>query len=335
MKIYIDESGIFSNPSGKKEVVSCVGGLVLPDRMRGQIVKGYKRLLKKWGVTGYKEIKGNMLTERMCNDVIVMLSSYEVMFTAVVVDCGYQSTEAVMEHKHAQGEKLIKCISKEFNNSLIESLYSACCQLEKMSAQLYLQSLCMTLLAHSIIQNATLYYAQNSPETLGNFSWNIDAKSEQITNYEKWWSTIVSSFLQSRSLTEPFIELEEGNYNAFERFNNKTGKVPDHLKTVFKGDAHNFMSSDIRKIMREDMNFSDSKEEYGLQLVDILTNCLGRSLRGNFGKDGWTNLPRILFKLLRKNGAAIPFVSLVEPPTEKRSYWDCIEYLDSQARSLV
>ncbi|WP_415718593.1 DUF3800 domain-containing protein [Maridesulfovibrio sp.] len=333
MNIYIDESGIFANPAGKNIAISCVGSLVMPERLRCQIVKGYGRLLKKWGFKTNQEVKGSDFDETMFVELIKMLSKFDVMFSAVAIDMGYQIAEDVSCHKEAQADNIIKNLSGEFYNSFLEEAFELCCNLKKIPNQLYLQSICMNMLVSNTLRNATLYYSKTSPEALGRFSWNIDAKSNSITNYEKLWSIVVGGVLQSESLRSPFIQLDGGNYNAFKRFENETTTIPAHLEAAFDGDPDKFMSCDLGKMLKEDMQFKDSKSDKCLQIVDVLTNCLGRSLRGNFQRSGWSALPEVMYSLIGKGGA-IPFATISAVPNGQRSYFECVDYLDRNAAKL-
>ena len=99
-----------------------------------------------------------------------------------------------------------------------------------MANQLYVQSVLLTALIETILQTATLYYAQRKPHELGHFRWVVDAKGGVITPYEGLWSKMVMPFLQAKSLREPFIQLRQADYGAFAKFCAVKAEPPRHLR---------------------------------------------------------------------------------------------------------
>lgn len=332
MKIYIDESGLFANPNNNDELVCCVGGLAIPDKQRRAIVKGYNKLLKKWGKKVGSEMKGRDLDEDKFIQLVNMLTSYEVMFNAVLIDCADQVDDEIANHKNEQGQKIIAPITKYYHETLIEELHENCCKLQKIPNQLYLQAICMTELVTNIVQLTTLRYSLCRPEALGSFGWYIDAKNTVITNYEEWWSTLVAGFVQSKFLNKRFIQLEEGNYGAFKRYEQDGGNVPEHLAGRIDCPDGEFDSCDIGLIMKEDMNFVDSKSDICVQLADLLVSCLARSLKGNFGRKGWAAFPRIMFQQVEL--AALPMVTISSLANGQKSYHACLQYINNNARAI-
>ncbi|MGL1862452.1 MAG: DUF3800 domain-containing protein [Pseudodesulfovibrio sp.] len=333
MKIYIDESGIFSNPNNSKIAISCVGSLTIPDRLRIQVVKSFKKLLKRWGISKGSELKGKDVTEAQLVEIVDILERNHAMFTIVAIDTGYQDTADITAHKNSQCKALLNSINDNMHDSLKDDIISLHAKLTAMPLQLYIQSACTTVLVSNTIRNSTLYYSQSCPEALGNFSWHLDAKDKQITDSEDWWSKVIAPFLQTDSLRESLSEIEEGNYRAFSKYYNKTTKAPKHLEAHIQSDKDNFLSADIGMIMREDMNFSNSQHNYGIQLADILTTCLRRSLVGNFQRSGWECLSKVLFRNIRSKDG-VHFITISKQPNKTKSYYGCINYLNENARSL-
>jgi hypothetical protein len=110
MHIYIDESGIFANPENKTEAVSCVGGLVLPDRQRRSIFKEIKRLTRGWLLEG-GELKGSKLNEDQVSKIISVLTKYDVIFSPVIMEFGRVDDADITAHKIGQAYKMIEHIT--------------------------------------------------------------------------------------------------------------------------------------------------------------------------------------------------------------------------------
>src|SRR5262249_1942804 len=96
MNIYIDESGIFSNPANQANYASCVAALAIPSSQRSDITKGFRRIKSSWKL-GSGEIKGSKLGEAQISEVIQLLKRYEVIFDLVVMDLGLLSDAEITD----------------------------------------------------------------------------------------------------------------------------------------------------------------------------------------------------------------------------------------------
>lgn len=74
--------------------------------------------------------------------------------------------------------------------------------------------------------------------------------------------------------------LEGADYSAFDNFNFPEGQQPDYLRTEYGIDVDSNLN--VGKIVREDLQFCDSKENEGVQTVDLLVSGLRRCLRNGF-----------------------------------------------------
>jgi len=92
--IYIDESGIFANPSGKGKAISCVAALVMPEQYQKYIFKRFKHLKASWGFKS-GEPKGSKLNEDQIAYVISIRTDYDVFVTARGIDLGTHTDEQI------------------------------------------------------------------------------------------------------------------------------------------------------------------------------------------------------------------------------------------------
>jgi len=311
MKIYIDEAGPFLIPQNKEWAVSCVGALVIKDSDNSSLLNDYAELKIKWGVTS-SEIKGSQITETMAQSLILLISKYDVMFEIISIDMVTQSQNQIIAHKAKQAEKIIERVDERFNPNLVKQLYGLRDELQHLSCQLYTQAACSWLLFASILQKATLYYVQRSPEDLGQFHWNIDAKDKRITPYESMWKRLSLPFLESQSIQKPLKCLEGADYSYFNRFEREMSEPPSRLKEVLP-DAKPYKYVDINEIYSRNITFEQSVDNLGLQLSDNLTTILRRAMNGNLQIHGWGNIGRLMVQSER-GSQTIQLINLSDSP---------------------
>ena len=79
-----------------------------------------------------------------------------------------------------------------------------------------------------------------------------------------------------------------GDYRAFE----ESFGVPVEQG----GDGPPRYGTDIGKLLRDNLAFRDSRDEVGLQLVDVLAAIMTRALNGSLGDDGWKQLGHLMVR---------------------------------------
>lgn len=290
MNIYIDEAGSFVKPPENKCAISAVGALVLPENKTKIIFSKFEALKNKWG---YKdnEIKGSQLNEHQINSVIEILQKYNVMFEVVAIDMNIQDDDKVTAHKLNRAQKMVSCITEEFNDILIANLHKTKAEIESLPNQLYIQASLTIKLLRQVFQKTMLYYSLRKPKELEFFNWIIDAKNQSITTSEKIWKKLVLPLAQSQSFNKPLLMIKEGNYNYF--FKNRTsGDIPNYLtKHIGEMDPKDFFELNS---VYSNIKFENSKDNIGVQLADILTTAIRRSMVGNLQKSGWKNFGNIM-----------------------------------------
>ena len=336
MFVFIDESGIFVTTDELKPSISCVAALAVTESHYDDISNTFELLVASWNLDG-KEPKGRTLDESQVADTIAILKRYDVVLKVAAIDIGLHLPSEIQEHRALQCEKVTENVTKHHNPQLVEELNALKQRLSGLSLQLFLQAVMMVEVVDSVIRSTLLHYALTTPEALGAFRWVIDAKDDKKrTAYEDLWLTIVSPALQSKSLQSPFIHLEGCDYSYFERFCNRDRpEPPAHLRSAVRHHEVPFRSSDGRKIM-EDLQFSDSRNSVGLQLVDILANAFRRACNGRLRRAGWQDLGRLVIRDVT-SGRGIPLQLLGKAAgkrCQKKHYWDVVTEIDGKARKI-
>ena len=337
MYIYIDESGIFANPSGKDKAISCLAALVMPEQYQKYIFKRFKHLKVSWGI-GSGEAKGSKLDERQIAYVISILNDYDVFVAACGIDIGGHTDAQITTHKQGQAASITKHLTPEHHPNLVRQLGELGERYLKLSNQLYAQSVLLTVLVLSVIRIATLYYCQRDPFTLSHFRWVIDAKSDKLTNYEDLWSTVVMPFCEWDSLSKPMDFLEGGDYSWFDRnFDLGITSAPKHLQPFIKNERQNepFHAFDVKKVLSEHRSFGSSKKKLGLQLVDIVVNAIRRALHGNLQVSGWRDLGRLMVSPEKGKNAMKMLALHNDAARIPIAYSGIIKHFDKMSKPMV
>jgi hypothetical protein len=328
MHIYIDESGSFVMPQSSAPSVSTMGALVVPECYQEAIWKRYKRMRAQWPKKN-GEVKGRLLDEAQVAALVGMLVQTPVLYDVIAIDLGMQTNDAIIRHRDGQALKLSQSVGPEHKETLIAEIKSLRDRLLATSPQLYVQTVLMFELVWKSLQHSTLLYSQRLPTELGAIKWIFDAKDRtKRTDWEDWWKTVIAPMLQSKGLRDPLISLIGGDYSHFERsfqietsqwFRSATGideKYGASLGRVFKN-----------------VSF-ESNVDYGLEMVDVLTNAIRRALNGRLEETGWRDISKLIPKL--KKQQRVQLVSFKEEPIGyDMPYASVIRKLDRFYRHLL
>ena len=337
MYIYIDESGIFANPSGKNKAVSCVAALIIPEQYQKYIFKRFKHLKNSWGI-GVDEPKGSKLNEKQISYVISVLSDYDVIVTARGIDLGVHTDAQITDHKQGQAANVTKHVTPKHHPNLVLQLEELKERYLLLPNQLYVQSVLLTVLIQSVIRIATLYYCQRDAFALSHFKWIIDAKADKLTNYEDLWSTVVMPFCESESLSNPLPYLKGGDYSWFNRnYALNIKKAPEHLQPFRSKERQDkqFDAFDIKKVLSEHRSFESSQKNLGLQLVDIIVNAIRRALHGNLQISGWGALGKLMVSPEKGNNAVQMIALHNELIPKLMPYGDIISHFDKLSKYII
>lgn len=306
MHIYIDESGAFIVPKIQKTRISCVAALVIPSSKKEEIFIEFENIRHSWSVES-DEIKGSKLDEDKIMEVISLLGKYDVIVEICAIDAGTHSVEKVEDFKAYQSDLLMKNITQEHHEDIHVIMNEYRNIMRTISNPLFLQFMTMVEVVDLVLRHSTLYYSLRVPKELEKFHWVVDAKNINITKGEKLWKDLVCPFMQSRSLKNPFVTTGIGDYSYMERFE---GEMPDYLKDKIDCDQ-NDSGLNMRMIMEEEIEFSDSKNNLGVQLVDIIASAFTRAMNGNLQRKGWETLGALI---IHRNTQCIRLIRIDNNP---------------------
>lgn len=303
MHIYIDESGSFTTPTILVPKISCISALVLPSSQNDEIIDEYLKIRTSSGM--HDEIKGSKLNEFQINQVIEFLSKYEVIAEICAIDIGSHTKQDVLDYQFMASQKLTETLTPRHYPKVISSVYKLRKRLAGLSQPLAVQFFLTTYLIKKLLQHATIYYAQKLPEELKKFNWIIDAKEKSVTNYEKLWSLLIMPI----TVQYPFYTVDDKrfDYSHLKRFSVTQNKFPSYLEHLTENANSEFNGYDFKMIMQESFKFDDSKQNVGLQLVDIIASAFSRAMNKNLQKNGWENLGKLF---LKKPSQIFQYISL-------------------------
>ena len=274
MQIFIDEAGLFTRTTGW----SVVCALALPDREVGRVRRKLAFLTKNWPKAPSGELKGGSLDANHLKALVDLLFARDALLHAVAIDIAAENEAGLKDHKNKQAALLTAHLTSEHHTDLIAEIWVLRNTLEAMPVQLYIQSILMVELTHTVIERTTMYFSQRRPQELGQFKWIIDAKDpRRITTQEKWWRDTLGPLQESRSRRKPIGRVDDPHFDY--QFFDKSYEMEKQMWYSDKP-SEVITGYDIKKILSDQISFKDSRSDILLQAADILTNFLRRILMG-------------------------------------------------------
>jgi hypothetical protein len=331
MKIYVDETGVFKVDEYASSTISGVGALVIPDYRAENVKKKYLEMRKNFPKDKKGEVKGKLLSGTHISKVVELLRKNDCLFEMNIIDMMGEREEALESHRAGQIRGLSQNLSSQHHPNIHKAIGDLQEQLAKMPIQLYVQAVVSTDVLNRIFNHALTYYALRQPKELAYFEWIIDAKNNlNITSWETWWKKVLKGFLQSKSLNEPSIRLRTiADYSYLDKY-----KIPypEWLPHRELGGDDDCMS--LNEIFN---NFQFiGGVNYGLELVDVLTNSVRRACMGNYDSNdnGWENISTLIIR--KSNTHRINVLSLTSKSgISLESYSNVIKKFDRSGRSLL
>lgn len=337
MHIYIDESGIFTNPSNKPNVASCIGALSLPTTKKKDILRDFQRLSYRWKKDN-GEVKGKLLQESEITSLVELLIKYDVLFDCVVFDMGHHPDAEITKFKFTQSEKITSSIKEDFPQNLVDELHRLKEGFESLSNPLFMQAMGMFLLIPQSLKQMIWYYARRIPKELQWFYWTVDAKETNKTTFEDMWSTLIFPIMAGESFANPVVFVEGGDYSYFEKFVDKDSSTLRKAEQEKGLPLGTLSSTKLEEVLGKHFTFQNSKLNIGLQMVDVLINAVQRALNGKLRKEGWGKIGRLM---LRRNPNPIQLVKFrfdsdhdQETLTLKTPFWGVIERFRETSKPL-
>jgi hypothetical protein len=312
--IYLDEAGTFIEPNHGDQLFSLVGALVVPEQEQQELLYQFLRIRDAWP-NPQIEVKGSALTAPQASEVISLLAKHNAILVFVAVDMATHSAGTIEELKERQAAAVTQNLTPAHQPKVASQLHALADRIRALPNQLFLQAILTIRLVFETIQTTTLYYVQRMPRELESFKWVIDRKDRSITEMEALWTSLILPFSESRFATEPLRRLRGADYSYFERFQHTSSPDEETARHIAwlrdnygveKASSEGF--GDARKLLAEHRKFADSRENLGVQLVDIVTTTLRRALHNRLEQEGWEGLAQLQ---IRSN--SVPFLQLGNP----------------------
>lgn len=279
MIIFIDESGSFVR-ANQLGAWNAIAAYVIPEHIQSATKSKLIALKTRSGVVKETEIKLKDVTEENYFNFLLELGSLDGRLFVAVTDAGLNTIDNIISHRHEQAEKIRKNIPLMIYDSGKQSVARFADDVESLSPQLYVQLQCQTLLLHDIVKRGLLFFVQRYPKTLRRFKWRIDQKNSPKALFESTFKTFAPMLLQSISLRDPVIFLQEADYSYFRPYEYGPDDVPPHIEAA----THRKLEGgvNIGKLLRENLDFPNSKDDLGVQIADLLASGIRRCLRKGF-----------------------------------------------------
>lgn len=304
MHIYVDESGIFSNPANKDNVASCIAALAVPTTKKKELFKQFKALTRNWRDKN-GEVKGSKLDEPQIASIIALLEKFDVILELVVIDLGLHTEDEITKFKEIQVSNMIGDIPPDHIPDVLKRAKGIQSVFAGMSNQLVIQANLMFLLIPRILFHMVLYYARRIPQELQWFYWMVDAKNESKNAYEDAWSTALYPVMAGQTAKNPIPFVEGGNYSYFEQFEQRDTEAISRIEKEKGLERGTLSAIRLGDIFEKHFEFQDSRWNVGLQMADVLANTARRALNGKLQISGWGDIGRLM---IQRNPNPIQFV---------------------------
>lgn len=295
MNIYIDESGSFIPLGGNKSKFSAVGALVIPHSIEQELFAQIREVKDDLGLDAHEELKGSKLLPHEFKALVAVISKYDVIFDACLIDTGSHTEEEVAVHRQKQSAEISASFPDEVRTPFAEKFRDAGRRLASLPPQLYVQAFLTWVLLDHVARTAVSYYAQQLPTELGQFRWIIDPKDpHRRMPIEELWGALLLPIFQTKSLTEPFPRLPSGDYSHFDRVTLSSTSIPRGLRRQLRPGTKQRVHNSAK--IFEDRSFPRSDQSLGLQLADILTNGIARAYDDTLKPSMWINLGSLMVR---------------------------------------
>jgi hypothetical protein len=333
MRFFIDEGGLFTPQTGWGVVCS----LTVPHKDVGPTRREIERLTRNWPRKN-GELKGGLLQPSHLGALVDVLFRHDALMHACAIDVARQEVGDVARHKSGQCEGITKYLAPTHHLSFIRQVWELRRTLERMPNQLYIQFVLMSELVNSVVEEATMYFAQRRPRELAQFEWTIDAKDPtRVSPQEEWWRDVLGPLSESRSRTKPWGMVRDPSFDY--RFLEKNFLVekelwsPDRPRERTEG-------FDIKKMITDRMSFVDSRTETFIQAVDILASFLRRLLADKIEGEDVGTVARSLGRLqiIRNRGGkpqSLQMLTISNAPHSQKRLGGALRTMTGAARSMM
>ncbi|ELI1830813.1 DUF3800 domain-containing protein [Vibrio fluvialis] len=288
MHIFIDESGLFK-PTENMNQWSSVGAFVAPDHALEKLPQVLNELKRLHGLSPDDEFKRPRPDET--SDGFI-----EFFKELKRLGCTFHANT----HTGNQGEEIafdnyqIMLLSgieryaerRDMEQSYLDEVKTL---INKLSKQQLAQCVHQSYMIDGLLRKILSYYSIYSPESLGQFKWQVDAKELNETNYDKVFDTLYSGIVGlSHPIGLVFGERNDYSY-LFKAYGANSNNIDEYLEetknslekdfTQYRDSLLTFNKEDL---LRNSFELVDSKDSVGLQISDLITSSLNRCLKLNF-----------------------------------------------------
>lgn len=308
MHIFIDESGSFIWKPKLTSRISCVGALAVPDKNLLELTDKFLKL--SWKIKG-EEVKGSELQEPQIVEVLLLLEKYEAIFKVASIDMEMHRDEYVTQFKMAQAQGLVNGLTAQHKPTLVDELENLAKQLRESPNQLVVQGMLFVDLLERFLEIVPTYWALRDRTEIEIFRWFVDAKDpKKNTPFESLWDKLIVPLVaHGERGMNPLPGVDYGGFKRFER--RMVSRPPDYAPIP---EEQRSLGIDLKMILKEHFQTVDSKENVGLQLVDIVTNAFRRILHGRLAA---AVSPHLGALLLKKRKSTLSMVRLSSVPEEE------------------
>lgn len=267
------------------------------ERQKSRNILALRSLKAKYKTPKREELKLRQLAELDYLGFLDDLARAGGALFAVATDGALARRSEIEFHRTLQAQKVRDNAPRMIYEEGRIAITSLAFEIDSLSPQLYVQLQCQVVLLKHVIQRAVLYHVQRNPRTLRRFVWRIDQKNTEKTTFEKAFEKVAPGLLQSASLDSPMVMLEGADYSHFEPFRFSVKEYPDYLVRELGRAPEE--TTNIGKLLREDMLFPDSRNDESVQIADLLAAGIRRCLRGGFSNN--RSAAKMLGRLMVQN----------------------------------
>jgi len=362
LKIYIDESGIFSannNLTRIDKAWGTVGAITIPHKNIKKASAALCVLKSKLKIPVSLEIKNEFRPEPSSEyfaEFLTELLKLDCTFHAMTVNRTSLNDDATRMHMKAQIDgraNYIKKIESELNQEEFEEYVNEFEVTKELinssSIQEYNQVVIQSYLISFMLDKTITYYLRNNPRELSRFEWVFDLKNSAPARFELLYSKFMPETVESHYYSEPrgipyipeAIKYFYRNYGAEEVGLGMPLEEIERRKRLFNVDHSTVAGCSMPilfgKILNNYSVFLDSNKSDGLQIADLVVSAVNRFLKGNV--DDVVKTSKLLGPLFvnspRIDVPAIPHVNFGESSESiKNINFDNLELLNFEAREL-
>lgn len=337
MNIYVDESGSFVD-APKIGSWNAIAAYMSPEIDRRSVRKLLSLLKRSAGASVTSEIKLKHVSENQYFTFLEGLSRLSGVLYSVATDSGLNQAKTVENHQSVQAAKVAVHKDKMIHQSGRDGVQALSDRIGALAPQLYVQLLCQVNLIEAILHSGVLYFVQRKPRSLGAFRWRIDQKNSTRTEYETAFQQVLPALLQSIYIRNPMPMLIGADYSAFNRFNWAPEEKPTYLKETYGIEVDDEdLGLNVGMVVRENLDFVDSKSNLGVQVADLLASGVRRCLRYEFSDNETAAV--LLGRLMVQNYKGKPPIQLLGfsglQPEVDDSAGQMVKIMERKARGML